>query len=151
MNHVPHQLHIVLQCMQMLTKHPSVVVFFIGLDGVYRICQGKPLRLLKPALPCMVGRHIADVLHGERDVLKYAEIALGGTAFDTMVELRGRVFHTFYEPIRDSHSTLQGTLGIANDITERVALAAELAQVRERMASQAAAMLQLVHPGADVT
>ncbi len=114
------QLHHVLNSAPMM-------LFALDPEGVFTLVEGKALAGLGMSASELLGRSVFDL--AGKDPVRRARLrsALGGAAFTTVADLKGRTFETSYSPVRDADGAVVTVIGVAIDITERIRTDRELA------------------------
>ncbi len=101
-----------------LVEHAPVVLFCLDADGVFTLSEGRALERVDLEPGEVVGHSIHEVFQEYPDVLRAAETALGGNDLHVYQEMKGRIFETWYRPIR-SGEQVDRVIGIGVDVTER--------------------------------
>jgi diguanylate cyclase (GGDEF)-like protein/PAS domain S-box-containing protein len=96
-----------------------IVLFALGLDGVFTLSEGKGLEALGLKPGEVVGQSVFDVYRDVPQIVENIRRALAGEALDAVVEVAGLVFESWYSPLRDQEGEITGVIGVATDITER--------------------------------
>jgi PAS domain S-box-containing protein len=113
-----------------------VVLFSLDRGGVYKLAEGRGLEALGLEPDEVAGRSIFELFADEPEVVATALRALAGETVAENVRIRGRIFETWYSPMRDEGGATSGVIGVATDVTERKL--AEEALDRSRVAELAA-------------
>jgi PAS domain S-box-containing protein len=111
-----------------LVTNAPVVLFALERSGIVTRCEGKGLEAAGLNPSDIIGRQTNQVFEDSPRIRENLLRALRGNSFSDTVPYRGRVFETRYSSIRDREGEVEGVLGVATDITERVR--AEEEQVR---------------------
>ena len=103
-----------------LVTNAPVVLFTLDRNGVVTRCEGKGLEAtyLKPS--DFVGRSVSQPFRDAPQIRANLLRALRGESFSDTVTFRGRVFETRYSSIRNHEGAVDGVLGVATDVTQRV-------------------------------
>lgn len=125
-------------------QHLPVVVFVIDSAGFFRAVAGRPMRHFVHNSKAVIGQSLADITNNNLAILANVQRALQGDAFAAVVETRGHIFETRYEPIRDARGMIHGVLGMAVSITRRVHAEAALDQLCQQIAAQATGLLDAI-------
>ncbi|WP_307829493.1 putative bifunctional diguanylate cyclase/phosphodiesterase [Antrihabitans stalagmiti] len=96
------------------------IVFAIDLDAVITFSSGSGLRPLGFEPDQLVGQSIFDIYPDRTDFSQEFVRAIAGEEFRLQTTLGDRIFDTQYTPLFDRRGVLEGSLGIAVDITELV-------------------------------
>jgi PAS domain S-box-containing protein len=117
-----------------------VILFALDTAGVVTLCEGQGLAVLGLAPGAVVGQPAAALYRDDPDVPAHIRRALAGADSAVVSQVDGAVLDTRLVPLRDAHGAVQGVIGVATDVTERVrAEAAERAvQARDEFLSVAA-------------
>ena len=99
------------------------IIFCIDKNGIFTLAEGKSLEALGQKPGEMVGKSIQTFSKDYPDILKGIQVTIEGKIFSDTVSFQGAKekvsFDILYSPYRDSQGQIVGTIGIANDITER--------------------------------
>ncbi len=109
-----------------------VVFFAMDREGVFTLAEGQGLRAVGLEPDEVVGRSIFELFGDEPEVPAAARRALAGETFVVDPSLRGRVFETWYSPLRDEGGSVSGVIGVATDVTERRRAEEERDRSRQR-------------------
>ena len=85
--------------------------------GVFTLCEGHGLKGLGLQPWGILGRKVVEV-YTDPSIPGHLKRALAGGTFQTEVTLGGRVFDSWYSPLRDADRIIIGVMGVAVDITE---------------------------------
>ncbi|WNG22729.1 PAS domain-containing protein [Cystobacter fuscus] len=128
-----------------VVREAQMVIWSLDAQGLFTFSDGGGLRDLGLTPGQNLGRSVFDVYKDMPRVLEQTRRALAGEAFSTHVLVKGMHYETRFTPIHDESGTVQGTIGVALDVSERVRaqeqLEAELDRTRgqllqvERLAS----------------
>ena len=89
------------KAMETVLSNVPLIVFTLDEDGVFTRSQGKALEELGLEPGEVVGESIFEVYEDSPDVTKEIERALSGERIQTTVEVNGRIFESWYEPLED--------------------------------------------------
>ncbi len=103
-----------------------VVLFAVDARGTLTFLQGKGVAALGIQPGYGVGRPVQEVLQTQPALLQSVERALTGEAFSLELKVAGRTLEMTFSPMRSADGELAGTIGIANDVSERRAAAEQL-------------------------
>lgn len=103
-----------------LVTNAPVVLFALERSGVVTRCEGKGLEAAGLNPRAIIGRPASQVFEDSLRIRDNVLRALRGDSFSDTVPYRGRVFETRYTSIRDREGEVEGVLGVATDVTERV-------------------------------
>ena len=102
-----------------------IVLWAADRGGVFTLCEGHGLKGLGLEPRDVSGRKVMEVFTDAR-IAGHLSRALEGETFQTEVTLGGRVFDSWYSPLRDANRVIAGIIGVAVDITEHVRLSERL-------------------------
>ncbi len=118
--------------LQSLLDNAPVLLWFIGRDGHFQLCEGSALALLGLEPRQVVGQTVAGAFPDVPDLAAATERALQGSSVEGIVAIGGRQFEYRYLPRRDADGKVVGVAGVAIDVTARRSAEERLRQV-ERM------------------
>jgi PAS domain S-box-containing protein len=121
-----------------------VLIFAVDRDAIIRFEDGQALKALGSAPGANVGRPVKEVYAHIPAILDNSRRALGGDAFDSVVEAGSVVFDCSYSPTRDQNGELTGYIGVGTNITERHRLERQLLEISDR---EQARIGQDIHDG----
>ncbi len=102
-----------------VVSNAPVILFALDRTGVVTMAEGKGLEALGFKPGQVVGVSAFDLYPDVPETLEHVRRALAGEAFAALDRLGELEFETHWMPLRDSRSHLDGTIGVATDITER--------------------------------
>lgn len=104
-----------------VVTNAPVVLFALDHQGTFTFSEGKGLEALGLQPGQVVGQSVFSVYASEPTAIAAARRALGGEAFTICTHLRGLdlYFETRWAPVRGADGQLDGTIGVATDVTER--------------------------------
>lgn len=103
-----------------------VVMWAIDNTGVFTLSEGKALEKLGIKPGQVVGQSVFDVYKDYPDIIRDSEAALHGNPVNSIVHVAGRIFHAYYNPLKDRQGNITGVMGVANDITDLQQIEAEM-------------------------
>ncbi len=112
--------------------HAPVVLFAIDANGVFTVCEGAGLNAIGRVSGEAVGHRVFDRYAARPDMLTDVRRALAGEMFTVQRELAGATFEVRCMPHREPDGRITGMIGLAIDISDRVAVARE----REKIAGK---------------
>ncbi len=127
------------QLLRSVISNTAVVVFAIDQNGKFVLSEGKGLASLGLSAGQVVGLSVFDVYAEYPHILATIRRALTGEPFKTIIEIGPLYFETWYSPMLNQENQLIGTIGVAVDITERIAQETQRQLNEQRLE----AMLQL--------
>jgi diguanylate cyclase (GGDEF)-like protein/PAS domain S-box-containing protein len=109
-----------------VVTNAPVALFAIDQRDTFTLAEGQGINLhgLPPA--GLVGNDLADVFAEAPGVAEQFRRALAGETHTAIAELAGHSFEASYVPLRDERGDISGVIGVATDITKRVAYEAQL-------------------------
>ena len=105
--------------LRLVISNSPVILFALDREGVFTLSEGKGLEALGREPGQVVGQSIFDFYHDVPQILERVRHALAGESNTLRVEMRGRAFDAWYEPVRDEGGEVTGVVGVAHDVTER--------------------------------
>ena len=108
-----------------VVSNAPIILWAADGEGVFTLCEGHGLKGLGLAPWDVKGRKVCEVYTDPR-IVRHLRRALDGETFQTEVTLGGRVFDSWYSPLRDANRVIAGVIGVAVDITEHVRLSERL-------------------------
>jgi PAS domain S-box-containing protein len=112
--------------------HAPVAVFALDREGTVTLSEGRALRDLGLAPGERVGRNVFEFHKDHPTIPGDTRRALAGEAFHTTARVGDVTIETWFMPHYDENGRLDGTVGVALDVTERLALETEVRR-RDRM------------------
>lgn len=128
------QLYIVERCLHAVVEHLPLFVFTLDTNQKFRYVKGKGLNILNLDSSTMIGQFITDVIPNP-DVSYCVCRALRGEHIVAMVELHTTVLEMRCEPLRDSHGSIRGMLGVAYDATYSAHVTRQLSRSKNESSS----------------
>lgn len=115
-----------------VVTNAQVVLFALDAGGVFTLSDGRGLQTLGLRPGEVVGRSVFDIYRDVPQILDNVRRALGGETFTGTVQVGKLAFETHYTPVYGSDGRVNGVIGIANDITERLQAQHALQESEER-------------------
>jgi PAS domain S-box-containing protein len=103
-----------------LIANAPVIFFTVDTSGFVTRCEGKALEAIGSEPGDFTGRFVSELFSDHPQIRENLRRALGGESFSDIVPYRGRVFETRYTPILALEGEVDGVLGVATDVTQRV-------------------------------
>lgn len=97
-----------------------VIIFTLDRHGVFTLSEGRGLAALNLEPGEVVGKSVFEVYGEEPEILEAVRRALNGEENSNTVEVASLTFDTRYTPLRNDKGEVEGILGVATDVTERV-------------------------------
>ncbi len=106
--------------LRLVISSAPIIMFAFDRRGVFTFFDGRKLADtgLRPSE--VVGRSLFELYPDRLDVLQSVRRALGGETFATISEFAGLMFETHYSPLLNLEGEIDGGIGIATDITDRL-------------------------------
>ena len=108
-----------------------IVLFAWDAQGTFVLSEGKGLEALGLEPGAVVGRSAFDVYAAAPEVLADARRALAGETFRGVATLGPAHFDVWYSPVRDAAGAVTTVIGVAADVSDKVALEAQLRQAQK--------------------
>jgi rsbT co-antagonist protein RsbR len=116
-------------------------------NGIFTMSEGSALRILGLSPGQVVGMSAFDVYRDVPEIVQAIRGALAGVFSITLAEAGGRVWEGRYIPVTsDDSGPVEGVLGLAFDVTDRVAAERELRQKLDLIEQQEGAIRTLSTP-----
>ena len=113
-----------------ITSAPIVLFAWDG-EGTFLLSEGKGLEPLALVPGQVVGQSVFDVYRDHPQVLADARRALSGEAFSTVTTIGAVRMEVWYSPVRDERGAVSTVIGVAADVTDKVALEEQLRQAQK--------------------
>jgi rsbT co-antagonist protein RsbR len=141
------QLEMGAERLRLLIASVPIVIYALDLDGVFTLSDGKGLQALGLNPGQVVGQSAFTLYADFPDIIAQIRRALSGETFTVISHVGTITFETSYAPLRDSRGEMTGVLGIATDITDRLAVEADRLSLQEDVIqAQQAAIRELSTP-----
>jgi PAS domain S-box-containing protein len=127
------------QLLRSVISNTAVVVFALDKTGRFLLSEGKGLSSLGLSAGQVVGTSVFDVYANHPQIESVIRRAMNGEAFSDIIEINNLYFETWYSPMLNQEHEIIGTIGVAVDITERIAQETQRQLNEQRLQ----AMLQL--------
>jgi signal transduction histidine kinase len=103
-----------------VVKNSPIVLFALDKDGMFTLSEGRGLEALELRPGEVVGRSAIEMYAEMPEVLDALRRGLAGEEFTQVVPVGALAFETRFRPLRAADGSLDGLIGVATDITERV-------------------------------
>jgi len=128
--HAEDQLRASEERVRAVVSNAPIILWAADREGVFTLCEGHGLKGLGLVPWDVKGRKVTEV-YTDPSIAEHLRRALDGETFQTEVTLGGRVFDSWYSPLRDANRVIAGVIGVAVDITEHVRLSARLREAEK--------------------
>jgi rsbT co-antagonist protein RsbR len=105
------------QLFRALIDNMEVAVFAVDRQGTYTFHDGKGVEVAGLSRGELLGKNIFELFSNSKG-LKNIRAALAGEAAHSIAEAHGRVWETWYAPIRDDRDEVTSAVGISLDVTQ---------------------------------
>jgi PAS domain S-box-containing protein len=112
-------------------SHAPIIFFVLDKKGVIQLSMGKSLSKVR-GIEEPVGQSIYDLYADEPQIIDNFERALRGESFTSLVEVNDLALETSYKPYINAEGQIEGVIGVAVDITNRLKAERELKASEER-------------------
>ena len=113
--------------------HAPVILFAIDAAGVFTVCEGAGLTSANRPPSEAVGQSAFDRYAARPDLLGDIRRALAGESFTVQREINGVVFEARCMPQREPDGRISGMIGLAIDISDRMAVAREREKIEGKL------------------
>jgi len=103
-----------------VVSNAPIVVFALDRDGAMTLLEGKGLDALGLRSDEVAGRRLAEVFDRSPGMVAAAEAALKGETVSSVAALDDQVFEIWCAPLVAGPNAVNGAIGVATDVTERV-------------------------------
>ncbi len=100
-----------------IVDNAPVVLFALDAEGTFTLSTGKALESLGLDPGEVVGESIFDVYGDHSEIVRSARRALAGEPVHATVELDGRTFDTWYQPVTAA-GEVESVIGVSVEVTE---------------------------------
>ena len=137
-----------------ILDNAPLVLFVIDQDGVFTESRGAGLEALGLEPGEAVGASIFELYDGHPEILAGVERSLDGETVETKVEIAGKSFHSYLEPVTDDDGSVREVIGVSQDVSELETRERELQAWKDRLQTvieNAPVVLFSYDPGGTVT
>ena len=113
-----------------VVSNAPIILWATDNDGRLTLCEGQGLSELGVSSGALVGHTVGEVIE-DRVIATHLERALAGDACQVELVLGGRIFDSWFSPIRNPGADSGGAIGVAIDVTERQRLQTQLHRVEK--------------------
>ncbi|MBI5948963.1 MAG: PAS domain S-box protein [Chloroflexi bacterium] len=127
------------QHLRTVATNSPVILYATDCDGVITLSEGRGLEKLGFAGGALVGRNVRDVYPANAGLVEGILRAAAGETILATGDLGDATWETFMAPLRGPGGEIVGTIGVANDISDRrraEALASRLGRLLDESASE---------------
>lgn len=128
---IEHALKRTVEQLQAVISNVPMVLWVLDCDGRILLSEGRLLGKLGLKPGQLVGQNQIELYKDNNDVLEPLKRALRGEQLHFTMPLHEMMFETWYIPIKSYDGSVQGTIGIALDVTERVTLEEQFRQAQK--------------------
>jgi PAS domain S-box-containing protein len=121
------------QLLHVIIENTPIVVFAGNRDGIMSFEEGRALRNLGLKPGQNVGRHALEAYGDSPAIAESLRRVLAGEEVSALIELGPTSFEAWYTPLRDPAGQVNGYLGVALDVTERLRLERQIIEINDRM------------------
>jgi PAS domain S-box-containing protein len=118
--------------LRMLVTNAPVVLFAVNGHGIIEVCEGNGLDAAGIDSSELVGRSYLDWSRNTQAMKENVRRALAGESFSAAIRFEDWVYVVRYAPRRTERGGIDGMIGVATDVTERV----RAEQERRRLEAQ---------------
>lgn len=97
----------------------TMVLFMLDRNGNLLLAEGKGTSALGLSSNELLGKNIFDIYYHHPPILKEIQRALTGDTFKSEIVLDNRIFDVWYSPVYNGRGDLDGTIGVAIEITHQ--------------------------------
>lgn len=123
-----HRLHTVVDS-------APIVLWAVDREGVFTLSVGRGLAALGLKAGEVVGRSLFEMYRDVPGILDSVHRALGGESSTKLVSVGALSFDSWYAPLRGADGEIEGVIGSATDVSERVRAEARVRAGEERFRS----------------
>jgi PAS domain S-box-containing protein len=121
--------------LQAVVDSAPIVLWAVDREGVYTLSVGRGLRALGLRPGEVVGRSLFEMYRDVPAILDAVRRALRGETFSQLVSVGKLHFDSWYSPLRGRDGEIEGVIGSATDVTERVRAESQRRAGEERFRS----------------
>ena len=118
--------------LQTVASNVPIVLFALNRAGIFTLSEGKGLAALGLKPGEVVGRSIFDVYRDNPKILEAVRRGLGGETVTSIVNLGDAAFEIHYNPLPGANGSIDGLMGVAFDIAQRLRAEKQLRESEER-------------------
>lgn len=120
--------------LQTVISYMPITLFSTDRQGIITLSEGRGLEALDLKPGQLVGSSIFEVYRDLPDVLEMARDALAGRAGTWLGQLADRYYESRMTPLYDHAGQVEGLLGLAMDVTDRLVVEEELIKAQRLQA-----------------
>jgi PAS domain S-box-containing protein len=122
------RLHNIERRLRDIIGHSPIIVTEFDRHGTIIMAEGRGVRMG----PGAIGKSMLDLLADVPPIIGAVEKVLSGEPVSIRVELQGRWFDVWAEPVVDTDGSIKGGISVSTEITNRVLAEQHLEQEREQ-------------------
>ncbi|HVM31490.1 MAG TPA: ATP-binding protein, partial [bacterium] len=114
-------------------ENAPMIFFTFDREGVVGVSEGRGLENIGVKPGASVGKSIFELYRAEPGILQNTRRALAGEKFTAVASVKGKFLEMSYTPLKDGEGRVSQVLGVALDVTERVAAEEKLRLYTHRL------------------
>ncbi|WP_210464518.1 hybrid sensor histidine kinase/response regulator [Rufibacter roseolus] len=114
-----------------------IILWAADQDGIITMARGKGLTLIGKVESQSVGSSIYEIYGAYPNFLTCVRRSIQGYQAKCTINISGVWFDCLFLPLKDTHGTPGGVIGVAYDITERILIEEELKKAKDEALSMA--------------
>ena len=126
-------LHAAESRLRTVINNAPMILIGLDMDGVITLLEGRGLAPLPKSRHKAVGRSIFAFYPKSPGVRRMFERIVRGESAQELIPAGDRIFEVYGLPLFDEHETIVGAIGVALDITERMAAEDRLRESEEQL------------------
>jgi PAS domain S-box-containing protein len=113
-------LHAADERLRMLVTNAPVVLFAVNGQGIIEVCEGNGLDAAGIDSSELVGLSYLEWSRNTQTMKRNVRRALAGESFTAAINFEDRIYVVRYAPRRTARGGIDGMIGVATDVTERI-------------------------------
>ncbi|MEM6783559.1 MAG: histidine kinase [Bacteroidota bacterium] len=119
------------ELLRQIAQNAPIVFFSLDRTGRFVQVEGRGLDGIGLTPDELVGQSALELYSSTHPrIVRAVRSALAGERVSVLIDFGGHAFETAYTPLRDANGAVSRVVGVATDVTERVAARTELEQSR---------------------
>lgn len=115
-----------------IVEDSELLIYIIDREGKFLLSEGKPLKKLGLKPGEAVGMSVYELYKDNSSIITIVKRALKGETLQELIQIKeGFYFNVNYTPYHNEKGELIGTIGMADDISERIVSENRLAELSE--------------------